>query len=39
MMIITDEDIKANGSAIKELLRHIEQTWAIDTLDRYGAFK
>ena len=37
--VLTDERIKENRNGIKELLRHLEQTWAIDTLERYGAFK
>ena len=36
--VLTDERIKENKNTIKELLRHLEQTWAIDTLERYGAF-
>ncbi len=32
-MVLSDEDIKTNESAIKELFRHIEQTWAVDALN------
>jgi len=37
--VLTDERIKENRNAIKELLRHLEHNWAIDTLEGYGAFK
>ena len=37
--VLTDERIKENKNTIKELLRHLEKTWAIDRLERYGAFK
>jgi hypothetical protein len=38
-VVLTDERLKKHENSIKELLRHLEQTWAIDTLTRYGAFK
>ena len=37
--VLTDERIKENENAIKELLKHLEKTYAIDTLERYGAFQ
>ena len=37
--VLTDERIKENKNAIKELLKHLENTWAINTLERYGAFQ
>tara|TARA_R100000773_G_scaffold4705_1_gene5235 strand:- start:4044 stop:4649 length:606 start_codon:yes stop_codon:yes gene_type:complete len=39
MLVLTDERIKQYENSIKQLLRHLEQTWAIDMLTKYGAFK
>ena len=38
-LVINEEDIKRDSNNIKELLRHIEQSWAIDVLTNYGVFK
>lgn len=39
MIVLADKRIKENKNAIKELLKHLENTWAINTLERYGAFQ